>query len=383
MTTKPVKHFLSSMAGAPVLNGTFGALVAVLDACLVNGFNLLTLDSLSVENGVLTGTKAGHGFIADQVILIAGATQSALNGEWTIETTSANTFSARATGIADVAGTGQITVKAAAAGWVKTFSGDGKAVYRSIDPESTGFSVRVDDTYTTYARVVGYEEMTDIDTGVGKFPTDLQVAGGAYWRKSPAASNDARSWLLVADSMAFYIVPNSGSAGTFDGFGDFPSYKAGDGYRCFITGLVTPSSTPQSGLGMTNGTTPFDAKIWISRSYSQLGSSVPGATISMAGWDTKNLATGASTMTMLYPSPVDNGLLIFDTFFTEGSTTETDVFRGVVPGFYSTPQRTPLSDRDKVVGVSGITDRTIMMVSYYAHTAAESRCGIDITGPWR
>ena len=58
MPTYNTKWFQNSMAGAPVLTGQAGALIAVLNACLVDGFNLLTLDSLVVAGNVATGTKA-------------------------------------------------------------------------------------------------------------------------------------------------------------------------------------------------------------------------------------------------------------------------------------------------------------------------------------
>ncbi|EPD32955.1 hypothetical protein HMPREF9701_06413, partial [Delftia acidovorans CCUG 274B] len=47
-----VKHFLSSMTGAPVLSGTVGSMIALLDALLVTGFDTKTLTSLTVVGGV-------------------------------------------------------------------------------------------------------------------------------------------------------------------------------------------------------------------------------------------------------------------------------------------------------------------------------------------
>lgn len=36
-----VKYLHSAMPGAPVLSGTAGSLISVLDACLVNGLSLI------------------------------------------------------------------------------------------------------------------------------------------------------------------------------------------------------------------------------------------------------------------------------------------------------------------------------------------------------
>lgn len=69
------------------------ALIAVLDACLVTGFNIKTLTSLSVSGGVATGVVAlGHGFTDQAVVLIAGATPGGLDGECRITVTSATQF---------------------------------------------------------------------------------------------------------------------------------------------------------------------------------------------------------------------------------------------------------------------------------------------------
>src|SRR5690606_18510430 len=97
---------------------------------------------------------------------------------------------------------------AAGAGWAREFTGTNKAVFRA----ATGnrLRLRVDDTGTTEARAVGYESMTDVDTGTLAFPTNGQVAGGLYIRKSNTADNTARPWVLIATGTAFYFLPDSG-----------------------------------------------------------------------------------------------------------------------------------------------------------------------------
>lgn len=46
-----VKFFHSEMPSAPVLSGTAGSLLAILDACLVNGWGLMTATSVVVSGG--------------------------------------------------------------------------------------------------------------------------------------------------------------------------------------------------------------------------------------------------------------------------------------------------------------------------------------------
>jgi hypothetical protein len=77
-----VKYFTNFMEGAPQLTNAWGCMVDLLDACLVNGFNLKPITSITSANGTATVTiQAGHLFQVNQVILIAGADQAEYNGE--------------------------------------------------------------------------------------------------------------------------------------------------------------------------------------------------------------------------------------------------------------------------------------------------------------
>lgn len=65
----------------------------------------------------------------------------------------------------------------AAVGWTKAFSGTNMAAYKQ-SAGSNQLYLRVDDTNATDARVVGYETMSDVNTGTGPFPTATQQSGG-------------------------------------------------------------------------------------------------------------------------------------------------------------------------------------------------------------
>ena len=61
-----VKWMHNGFAGAPVLTNNWGSLTALLDACLVNGFNLKTVTALSRTDDTATATiGTGHGFMVD------------------------------------------------------------------------------------------------------------------------------------------------------------------------------------------------------------------------------------------------------------------------------------------------------------------------------
>ena len=57
MTDLTVKYFNSGMTGAPQISNNWGDLVTMLDACLVNGFALKAIDTLTFADGVATGAE--------------------------------------------------------------------------------------------------------------------------------------------------------------------------------------------------------------------------------------------------------------------------------------------------------------------------------------
>ena len=172
MASTSVKFFHSAMPGAPVLSGTAGSLISVLDL-LVTGMGLKLADSLVVVNGVATLTfSSGHSFEAHAVALVAGATPAALNGGRRILAATPNTATFAAPGVPDGAATGSITAKLAGAGWEKAFTGTNLAAYRSTDLSSTRMFLRVDDAAAASA-------------GRGGAPCHR-------WRSAPASAAPAR-----------------------------------------------------------------------------------------------------------------------------------------------------------------------------------------------
>lgn len=389
-----VKFFHSAMPNAPVLSGTAGSLIAVLDACLADGFGLKTADSIVVAGGVATATfSTGHSFEPDTIMLVAGATPSGLNGEKRVLTTSTNTVTFSAAGIPDLTATGTITAKLAPAGWAKVFSATNLAAYRSLDVESTRMFLRVDDTGTTNARVVGYENMTDVNTGVGAFPTGAQVAGGGWWPKANSANATARAWTLVADSKGFWLHlhtlsgTDSGVAGSVWGFGDFASLKSGDPYACQ---LFCAKSDVTSSYGTSPRAveycshTPVEDSGYIPRSFTALGGSVAGATSVTSGWATNVGSSGyyQNPAMPLYPNGPDNGLALSGKSVVEPGV----CLRGRTRGIYMALQNChdKFNWRDKIDGQGTLLGRKLVSIKCGGASLASSGglVFVDITGPW-
>lgn len=388
MTT--VKHFHSTQPNAPVSNGQPGSLIAILDACLVNGFGEVSASSLTVSSNVATVVvPSGHSFEPEMIALVSGATPSGLNGEKRIISTTTTSITFSTSGIADQVATGSITVKLAPAGWEKVFSGTNLAVYRSTDPSSTRMFLRVDDTGTINARVVGYENMTDVNTGTGRFPTESQVSGGGYWGKSNSADSTARYWQLFANSSTFYIKLHThyikpGITGSVQSFGDFKSLKAGDRYACRLYAHKNNQATSGTNQEMSwEYMVAPGAKVFVARSYSGLGGSLESYhtselhSVSGASGYAGTLITPGS-----FPNVADNGLVLSRKVIVEPGV----ALRGFDVGALLCIQNAhnSFNNNDTIDGTGQLSGRKLKAVKCGSPSGDGSQgvIFVDITGPW-
>lgn len=380
------------MPGAPVLSGTAGSLIAVLDAVLVNGFGLVSVTGLTVTGGIATASvSAGHSLRVDSVGLIDGATPAGLNGEKRILSIAGNSFTFGATGIADQTATGTITAKVAPAGWTKAFSGTNLAAYKITPVEGTGFYLRVDDTGTTVARVRGYETMSDVNTGTGLFPTTANFAGsGLWWSKSEAAAAGARQWRIAADDRGFYYFLKNGTSLEHQGnyFGDILSLKSNDPYACVLRGNTDDrSGGPISAWGSGDDLAWADSVrvyggLYIARAANTLGGAVNIYAAPVID-TTLSVTHITGSVGFAYPAPVDNGLML-----TPVVLHNTLGFRGYLPGIRYSPQivNSAFNTGDVVAGSGDMAGKKVTAVRMGDLIAYPTRCGmvfIDHTSDWR
>lgn len=389
MTSTDVRYFHADLPGAPVGTGLAGSLIAILDACLVNGWGLLTAQSASVSGEVCTlGFGTGHAFEPLIVGLVAGAGTAAINGEHRITATTTNTVSFPAPGVPDGPVSGTITIKVAPAGWLKLFSGANKAVYKPAAPDASGCVVRIDDTPGRYARMRAYESMSDVDTGIGPTPTDAQLSGGLFIPKSPEANSTRRRWVLAASDRFVHFSITAGSTLYQDdyasiAFGDFPSLKAGDAYNFVVVGDISDTSSSSS-PGFQNSLHSANGSIgsYVVRSYIQSGGSVsaylykPGLLNNYwSGYP--SYATG--------PNPISNTIDICPTLLLEGQNYNGNR-RGEIPGLYGIPHSlgSGFDNRQQLTPAVGLPGHVLitLRIGGYQTAAQSSRFALDITGPW-
>lgn len=241
-----VRVYRSTDASAPVLTGQVGTLVALLDACLVNGY----------------GTQVAAGWTKPLFAANKGAYKQNLTG-----------------------------------------ANNSSGMYLYVDDTGPGAGGARE------ARVCGFETMSAITpTGTGQFPTSGQSAigvGTVVVRKSSTADATARAWTLVANGQTVYLFTETGdqtaplAAQTFM-FGDFKSYKASDQYAVMVIGRQTENVSaaqydPMQAVGgvsiMTLNNKMFGH--YIARSWTGLGGSVQCGKVVDFGKVSGNTSAGA------------------------------------------------------------------------------------------
>ena len=375
-----VKWFHSNMPGAPVLRGEPGALIELLDACLISGFDARTPDSITVAGEVATVTLGGgNPFERHAVVTITGASAAGLNAEWRIATSAASSFTFACPGVADGTATGA-SVRREPAGWGKPFSAANKGVYQSADPLSTQLYLRVNDTDARYTRVRGYESMTDVDTGTGLFPTLAQHAETLWtWLKSTTADTTPHKWRMFADGRFFWLLLEGrlGFAPTPNLFGDVIEVLPSDAYHCLIAAHISASPANNGeGHAGTNLTSNSTTRRYFARAIEQTGGPVPHYGTALAA-----VNDWCGTAFSAAPNAAGD-VYIGSEVFLQDSEAWTGAHRGRLPGIRSSIQTNIGADLT-VLEAGG---RAYMVVEQARGNNAPSGGGfafVDITGPWR
>lgn len=421
MTDLTVKYFNSGMTGAPQISNNWGDLVTMLDACLVNGFALKAIDSLTFANGTVTATiTAGHAFQPFQVVLVAGADQPEYNGQFRVLSTTTTTFTYAITGtpVSPATSATNLSAKVAPLGWEKAFAGTSKAAYRSKNPLSPQNLLLIDDSlktpnYTTgwakWANVGIVEDLSDIDTIVGaqapydpNSPTQnwkqVQANQWGWYKWYHARSNQYesngdsgggnRNWVLIGDDRLFFLFCTNAAGYGWYGrngycFGDITSFKPGDNYATVLcaddnySGMGTYWSYPgqYNGYGLVSSL-DFAGKVLL-RNHTQLGNPVRWATTSLNTNNGQQICGRGPTP---FPNGADYSLWLLPTYVRQ----EDGHMRGILPGMLWMPQDRPYSDQTIVDNVVGQTGKRFLLVrTQYSSETEGAQIAFDITGPWR
>jgi hypothetical protein len=282
----------------------------------------------------------------------------------------------------------------AAAGWTKAYSGTNKAAYRL--GSGTQFYLRVVDDGTTsaaYGRILGYESMSDVDTGTNGFPTNVQVSGGLYAHKSSTADSTARPWMIIACDRGIYFIGQCGQT-TFGAaqaatdnqwfFGDLKSYKTGDGYQCHIVASTSATLSGASTIGSVSVNTAFSATTghYVARAHTQITGAVATA---KTVWRLSLLSasnTYLSTNTLnSYPNPITGGIDVTPLLIAEPTGGGNCSVRGQLPGAYDFNHSAPAGLYDTFDGTGTLSGVSFIIIPITASTTA-TRMAVQTSGTW-
>lgn len=420
-----VKHYTNTMAGAPQLNNSWGELTGLLDAILVNGFGLKTVDSIARTGGTATATvSTGHGYAIDQVIAISGADQAEYNGEFRVTAATSTTFSFAVAGSPATPATGTITAKVAPLGWEIAHTGTNKRAYRSTHPDSAKPILLIHDgiktpgytsTWVKWANVGIVESMSDIDTITGaQAPYDAsnptknwaQVQSNQwgwfkwYWSRGTSsvymdiegAGAGTKEWVLVGDERCFHLWINpyhdqQGNKASRHAyfFGEPISFKASDSASCALVaddhlmsnstygaaGFAAPCVDAGGGVG-TSG-----------NSYGHMLLKNYAGTAQGVSWSAWHIARQSGyTNGMPLPNGPDYAVWMQPIYMREAG----NHVRGQMPGVACLPQAMPYVDLAVVTDVVGAAGKKYLAVRQGVPDEYINYAGqvvVDVTGPWR
>lgn len=168
-------------------------------------------------------------------------------------------------------------------GWVKEFSGTGKAVYRAASGERKFYRVLNDGSFyyssTSYqychAKITAYDAMTDVDTGTGQW-------GESYLPVSNSGTAVVRPWVCIFNetTVLLVVLPHlttgltlATSNSWLGGFGETLAALPGNTNRNFIAGGILASPTASGSTltfplsaGSLSSYTSYAAPIRVNRS---------------------------------------------------------------------------------------------------------------------
>lgn len=373
-----VRVYRSTDTNAPQCSGEVGKLIAILSACLVDGYSPGTVSSITRSGATATLTfSAAHG-LADFTnrLTVAGAAQSEYNGEFDVTVISATAVTYTVSGTPATPATGSPTATKAGSGWTKPYSGTNLAAYKQ-GSGSNGFYLRIDDTGTTSARIIGYETMSSIsDTSGNAFPTEAQQSGGGYYNKSSTADATARAWIVVATESGFYLWINhwtNSAVAQLHFLGDIQSRKSGDAFHTLnaCSHASSNATTSVPALVTTLSNSVFGN--WLARSYTQTGVSIT------AGKHINDVASKGSAIMgtdgEAYPSPVSSGLLMSLVFVHENTAA---VVRGIMPGLLAPLHNSPLDNLDTFSGTGAYAGKKYLSLDVFN----AGQAFVEISNTW-
>ncbi|MEK6203270.1 MAG: hypothetical protein N2B04_04370 [Psychrobacter sp.] len=269
----------SGQLGATVLNALGstpnGQMLVMLDACLVDGFNVQTVASVAVSGSdVVLTFGLPHGYAPKQKITVSGSDDPLLNGSHRVISQTTDTVTLKISGVTNTAGV--VKTKVSPLGFESVIGDTVPLVrgYRSKDPTSTKTVLHLDMSYpegslggASYntlnpVRRAMVTACTNVDAsgaaigdyfaGINNKPANLN--GSLFWyearyfsKSTGVDSPAALSWVIVGNGRYFYFF-NSWNASVslmrdFYAFGDMDKLNPNDTHNCILRAAENPNDS--------------------------------------------------------------------------------------------------------------------------------------------
>jgi hypothetical protein len=350
------RKYNSTDASAPALTNTIGDFTTLLDRVIVTGYPTQSITGITRSASVATVNKTGHGYSVGMVISHSGANEDGYNGNKTVASViDANNYTFAVDPATATPATGTLLASTATGkaglGWQLVFTGTNKRVYRPRSGSRMYFRV-AHDRVAYMAEVAGFETMSDVDTGTGRYPTTTQIsatnAGNLRWQLTGNVAGTKVWQVWGNDTQILWMGEEAGSRAA-GYFGDIVSFKSGDAYNSLIIGKPADQTSfgngepnwmqlqafAASGSAIPSQQANGLAGHYMPRAASQVGSAI-AVNKYTDGTRHQNSTMGAGTAgtdTMAYPDSIMGGLQLARLFV--GQTGASGGPRGYIPGIWN------------------------------------------------
>ena len=326
-----VRVYRSTDGSAPVLTGQVGALIALLDACLVTGY----------------GSKAAAG--------------------WTKPYLDTN-----------------IAV-------YRTGTGSRQRYMRVDDRDINSSRIHGFENMTS---VSDFSSQFTLGLGIPANDPNPLTATGIYILKSITTDATVRAWVIVATETVMYMFlepgadntwtpwPSSGTSGRGQMFfGDFISYKPNDVYNTAIIGQTSSIDSGRLGEGSSGISAPATGH-YLVRGYLGYGPAQFNKALSSGYY---GISFGASTGGALFPDLLSGGIVLSSIEMVEimepAATAYKFITRGKMPGVYSCINNLPLTQGDVIQGTGSLNGKTFLTVEVW-NSGSNRRMFVEISDTW-
>lgn len=265
------------------------------------------------------------------------------------------------------------------AGWTVAFSAGNVVVFRQAVAADAALRAyyRLNDNGPgahggREARILAYEAMSDIDTGVRPCPLVSQAANGLFVRKSATADATTRPYRILADGRTCKMWMTTGdSAGRWGywAFGDYYSFKLPhDSYRQFLHARITEASagitsTVDTGNVLSQDVAQVLNGFYLIRSVTAEVGAVEGSLIGHGGLS-RTLASntwGVRYGKMAYKNAGDQ--YVYTPPLIVGEPGAGNAVRGLMRGeFYFGHPQNALGDGSLITGVQDLAGKQLMVI---------------------